>query len=281
MGERSKKVTGGHQGNMGMLTDKQVQDTASSIFEAEKTRSWVAPVSNRFANADVADAYRVAIAVRNLKIADGRTVRGHKIGLTSKAMREILGSTEPDYGFLYDDWFVPEGSTIEMSRLNRPMVEVEIAFVMGSALSGPSANAADVIRATDFVLPMLEIVDSRFNTRGNNALIDSISDGAWCGFVVLGGNPAKLTDIDVRTMSASLSINGEVQQTGSARAVMGNPINSVAWLANKLHEFEVSIQPGDVIMSGSFIRAMPFGAGDTLLALFDELGEVSLSVARA
>jgi 2-oxo-hept-3-ene-1,7-dioate hydratase/2-keto-4-pentenoate hydratase len=264
-----------------VLTEEQIQGAATSIFEAERTRAWVTPVSNQFADADVADAYRIAVAVRNLKIADGRTVKGHKIGLTSKAMREISGATEPDYGFLYDNWFLPEGSTIEMSRLNRPLVEVELAFVMRSVLSGPSVNAADVIRATDFVLPMLEIVDSRYNAKSRNALIDSISDGAWCGFAVLGGNPAKLTDVDVRSMSASLSINGEIQQTGSARAVMGNPINAVAWLANKLHEFEVTIQPGDVIMSGSFVRAVPFGAGDTLLALFDELGEVSLSVARA
>ncbi|MDB5481155.1 MAG: hpaH [Caulobacteraceae bacterium] len=263
-----------------MLTEEQVGDTATSIFQAEKTRVWVTPVSNRFEHVDVTDAYRIALAVRDLKIADGRTVRGHKIGLTSKAMREMSGATEPDYGFLYDDWIVPEGSTIEMARLNRPLVETEIAFVMGAPLSGPSVNAADVIRATDFVLPMLEIVDSRFNTRGKNALIDSISDGASCGFAVLGGNPVKLTDVDVRNMSASLSINGEIQQTGSARAVMGNPINAVAWLVNRLHEFGVPIQPGDIILSGSFIRAVPFGPGDTVLALFDQLGEVSLSVAR-
>jgi 2-oxo-hept-3-ene-1,7-dioate hydratase/2-keto-4-pentenoate hydratase len=264
-----------------MLSDEHIRETAASIFEAERTRVWVTPVSNRYEHVDVADAYRIAAAVRDLKIADGRTVKGHKIGLTSKAMRDISGATEPDYGFLYDDGFVPEGSTVEMERLNRPLVEVEVAFVMGTPLSGPSVNAADVIRATDFVLPMLEIVDSRFSARGKNALVDSISDGAWCGFAVLGGNPAKLTDIDVRTISASLSVNGEIQQTGSARAVMGNPINAVAWLVNKLHEFGVSTRPGDIIMSGSFIRAVPFGPGDTLLALFDHLGEVGLSVGRA
>ena len=263
-----------------MLSDEQVQEAATSIFQAERTRVWTTPVSERFEHVDIDDAYRIAVAVRDLKIADGRTVKGHKIGLTSKAMREMTGATEPDYGFLYDNWFVPEGSTLEMARLNRPLVEVEIAFVMGTPLSGPSVNAADVIRATDFVLPVLEIVDSRYTARGKNDLVDSISDGAWCGFAVLGGNPAKLTDVDVRNMSASLSINGEIQQTGSARAVMGNPINAVAWLVNKLHEFGVSIQPGDVIMSGSFVRAVPFGPGDTLLALFDQLGEVSVSIGR-
>ena len=263
-----------------MLSEEQVQHTAAAIYEAEKTRVWTKPVSERFEQVSIADAYRITVAVRDLKIADGRTVRGHKVGLTSKAMRDLTGATEPDYGFLYDNWFVPEGSTIEMSRLNQPLVEVEIAFVMGTALSGPSVNAADVIRATDFVLPMLEIVDSRFATRPKG-LVDSISDSAGCGLVVLGGKPLKLTEVDLRSMSASLSINGEIQQTGSARAVMGNPVNAVAWLANKLHEFDVSIKPGDVVMSGSFIKAIPFGPGDSLLALFDRLGEVSLSVAPA
>ena len=261
-----------------MLTDDEVREAATALFEAERTRAWAAPISTRYEGADEADAYRIAVAVRDLKLADGRTVRGHKVGLTSKAMRDMIGATEPDYGFLFDDWFVPEGSTIEMARLHRPLVEAEIAFVMAERLSGPSVNAADVIRATDFVLPMLEIVDSRVSGRGTNSLVDSISDGAFCGFVVLGGNPARLTDVDVRSMSASLSIDGEVRQTGSARAVMGNPVNAVAWLANKLHELGVAIQPGDVVMSGSFIRAEALNPGDTVLALFDELGEVSVAI---
>ncbi len=117
---------------------------------------------------------------------------------------------------------------------------------------GPSINVADVIRATDFVLPALEIVDTRYNARGKNMLVDSIADAASCGFVVLGGRPHDLHDVDVRRMSASLSINGDVLETGSARAVMGNPLNAVVWLANKLHEFGVKMQPGDVILSGSF-----------------------------
>jgi len=162
--------------------------------------------------------------------------------------------------------------------MNRPLVEVELAFVLGRELVGPSINAADVIRATDFVLPALEIVDSRYNGRGNNLLVDSISDAASCGFVVLGGNPAKLTDVDVRRMSATLSINGQILESGSAAAVMGNPINAVVWLANKLHEFGVTMQPGDVILSGSFVKAIPFSSGDSLVALFDPLGEIFLSV---
>jgi len=262
-----------------MLTDRQIQQAAENLWQAEQTSEWAQPLSVLFPEADVGDAYRVSLAVRDLKLANGRTVKGHKIGLTSKAMRDLTGATEPDYGFIFDNWFALEGATVQRSAMNRPLVEVELAFVMGRELKGPSINAADVIRATDFVLPALEIVDSRYKGRGNNLLVDSISDAATCGFVVLGGNPVKLTDVDVRRLSASLSINGQVMESGAASAVMGNPINAVVWLANKLHEFDVAMQPGDVILSGSFVKAIPFGAGDTILALYDQLGEVTLRVA--
>jgi 2-oxo-hept-3-ene-1,7-dioate hydratase/2-keto-4-pentenoate hydratase len=261
-----------------MLSDDEIQKAANALWQAEQTGEWTEPVSNVHPEADVADAYRIGLAVRDIKLENGRTVKGHKIGLTSKAMRDLTGATEPDYGFIFDNWFVLEGDKVERASMNRPLVQVELAFVMGEELAGPSINAADVIRATDFVLPSLEIVDSRYKGRGNNMLVDSIADAASCGFVVLGGNPAKLTDIDVRRVSASLSINGDVLESGSAAAVMGNPINAVVWLANKLHEFGVSMQPGDVILSGSFVKAIRFDAGDSLVALFDQLGEVTLMV---
>ena len=247
-------------------------------MHAERTREWTEPISNRCPEADVDDAYRIAIAVRDLKRAAGHTVKGHKIGLTSKAMRQLTNATEPDYGFIYDDWFALEGSAVSRATMNRPLVEVELAFVMRDELRGPHVNVADVIRATDFVLPALEIVDSRYNARGKNTLVDSIADGAMCGFVVLGGRPMDLLDVDLRRMSASLSINGDIMETGSAGAVMGNPLNAVVWLANKLHEFDVEMQPGDVILSGSFVKEIPFKAGDSIVALFDELGEVTLRV---
>ena len=261
-----------------MLTAEQIKQAAETLWQAEQTREWAEPISIRFPEADIADAYRVSLAVRDIKLANGRTVKGHKIGLTSKAMRDLTGANEPDYGFIFDNWFALEGEAVSRSAMNRPLVEVELAFVMGKELKGPSVNAADVIRATDFILPALEIVDSRYKGRGNNLLVDSISDAATCGFVVLGGNPVKLTDVDVRRLSASLSINGQVMESGSASAVMGNPINAVVWLANKLHEFGVAMQPGDVILSGSFVKAIPFGAGDTVMALYDQLGEVILRV---
>ena len=254
------------------MTDAQRRAAAEQLFEAERTREWMPPISTTHPDVDVEDAYLISILVTELKVAAGRKVKGHKIGLVSKAMRERTGATEPDYGTIFDDWFVPEGSTISMSTMNRPLVEVELAFVLKDRLAGPSVTAADVIRATDFVLPSIEIVDSRFAERGG--LVDSISDAASCGLIVLGGCPRRLTDFDVRRVGASLLRNGDIEESGVASAVLGNPINAVAWLANKLAEFDVAMDAGNVIMSGSFVRAIPFGPGDTMTALFDQLGEV-------
>ena len=260
------------------LAAADIQKITEDIWHAEQTGEWTEAPSNRFPGITVDDGYAIGTAVRDLKIAAGRSVKGHKIGLTSKAMRDMTGATEPDYGYIYDDWFVLEGEAIQRSRLNHPMIEVELAFVMKEEIKGPSVNVADVIRATDFVLPALEIVDSRYKDHGPNMLVDSIADTAWCGGVVLGGNPVRLNDIDIRRMGASLSVNAEIIETGAAVAVMSNPISAVAWLANTLHKFGTSMQPGDVILSGSFVRAVAFDANQSLVALFDELGEVTLKV---
>ena len=258
-----------------MLTDDQVAEAAAALFRAEVDGVPIDPISQTYPEADVADAYRISTAVTDRKVKAGRTVKGHKIGLTSKAMRSLTGATEPDYGTMFDNWFVLEGSSIDRARLNRPLVEVELAFVLREPLAGPGVNAADVIRATDFVLPCMEIVDLRQRGRGPNMLVDSIADAAACGLVVLGGRPVKLTDVDIRRIGASLSINGSVEESGVASAVMGNPINAVAWLATKLHEYGVALEAGHVVLSGSFIKAIPFDAGDSVVALFDTLGEVT------
>jgi 2-keto-4-pentenoate hydratase len=258
-----------------MLTDEQVADVAAALYRAELDHMPIEPISERYPDADVSDAYRISTAVTELKVKAGRAVKGHKVGLTSKAMRSLTGATEPDYGTMFDDWFVPEGGVVPRQLMNRPLVEVELAFVLRTSLAGPGVNAADVIRATDFVLPCIEIVDSRQTKRGPNMLVDSISDAAGCGLIVLGGRAVRPTDVDLRRVGASLSINGIVEESGVASAVMGNPVNSVAWLANKLHEFGVVPEAGHVILSGSFIKAIPFKSGDTVLALFDnDLGEV-------
>jgi 2-keto-4-pentenoate hydratase len=260
-----------------MLTDEQSIAMAQALYDAELNHAPIEPFSSTHPDADIEDSYRISQLVTELKLTAGRTVKGHKVGLTSKAMQQMSGATEPDYGTLTDDWIVPEGSTIDMSRLNRPLVEMEIAFVLKRELSGPGINAADVIQATDFVLPAIEIVDTRYRGRGPNMLVDSVADAAWCGLVVLGGRPARLTDLDIRREGATLYKNGIIEESGVGSAVMGNPVNAVVWLANKLATFGVTMAAGSVVLSGSFVKAIPFAAGDTITALFSTLGDVNFS----
>jgi 2-keto-4-pentenoate hydratase len=260
-----------------MLAAEQRAAMAQALYDAEANRAPIEPFTITHPDANIEDSYRISQLVTELKIAAGRSVKGYKVGLTSKAMQQMSGATEPDYGTMTDDWFVPEGSTIDMARLNRPLVEMEMAFVLGRELSGPGVNAADIIRATDFVLPAIEIVDSRYRGRGPNMLIDSVADAAWCGLVVLGGRPARLTDLDIRREGATLYKNGTIEETGVGSAVMGNPVNAVVWLANKLASFGVSMAAGSVVLSGSFVRAIPFAAGDTISAVFNTLGDVTFA----
>ncbi|CAN0494058.1 unnamed protein product [Phaeothamnion confervicola] len=176
--------------------------------------------------------------------------------------------------------FLPEGSTISKAAFNRGVaVEIELAFVIGTELRGPGVTVVDVIRATEWVLPAIEIVDSRYLRPGPGPLvIDSVADGAWCGGIVLGGNPRKLSQIDVRGVTGTLRINDEVRSHGVSSAVMGNPLSSVAWLANKLSEFEVGIEAGHVVMSGSFIAIARLRAGDRVRATFDHFGDIEFEV---
>ena len=261
-----------------MLTEQEYRAAADALYKAEVDKVLAAPISSTYPDADITDARQIARLVTEMKKADGRKVKGKKIGFTSKAMRDMVGAKEPDYGNIFDNWFADGGSAIPRSRLNNPRVEIELAFILANDLSGPHVNAVDVIQATDFVMPAFEIVDSRFKERGPNMLIDSIADSASCGLVILGGKPVRLTDIDICRVGASLSKNGVIEVTGIAAAVMGNPVNAVAWLARKLHEFDDGLIAGETILSGSFVQMIPFDLGDTLTADFGELGTLSFGV---
>jgi 2-keto-4-pentenoate hydratase len=190
-------------------------------------------------------------------------------------MQQMMGVDEPDYGHLLDDMFVLEGSAIPAADFCDPRVEVEVAFVLGKGLTGPGVSAADVLRATDFVLPAIEVIDSRIRD-WKIGLADTIADNASSARVVLGGHPTSLNDVDPRTIGAVLRKNGEVVETGAAGAVLGNPVTAVAWLANKVHSFGVTLEPGHVIMPGSCTRAVDVNAGDVIRADFDYLGYVSV-----
>ncbi|MDH3680942.1 MAG: hypothetical protein OEV40_13450 [Acidimicrobiia bacterium] len=260
------------------MTDEQRHEAAAGLVKAEETGDWIEPITLAYEGADIDDAYAIGQIVTDTKVAAGRVVKGHKVGLTSKAMRSVTGATEPDYGTIFDNWFVDEGSIVSMATLNRPLVEIELVFVLDDTLGGPSVNAVDVMRATDFIVPAIEVVDGRYSKRGTPGVVDSIADAASCGFIIVGGNPTPLSEIDIRYVGGSLYKNGEVEESGMASAVMGNPINSVAWLARKLYEFGVVMEAGHSILSGSFIRAIPIEAGDTFVADYGSLGQISFGV---
>jgi 2-keto-4-pentenoate hydratase len=257
------------------MNDEERRTAAAALLAAEDDRAPIEPISTTYPDADVDDAYRVSMLVTEAKVARGQIVKGQKIGLTSKAMQQLVGSTEPDFGTLFANWFVDEGASVPRADFNRPLVEVELAFIMGSRLSGPGVIASDVLRAADVIVPSIEIVDTRYAGRGRSVLVDSISDAASCGRIILGSCPKRLTDIDVRMIGASLLKNGSVEESGMSSAVMGSPVNAVVWLANKLGEFGVALEPGDVVLSGSFVKAIPFAAGDTITATFAGLGDVT------
>jgi len=261
-----------------MLDKATRSKIVDDLFRVYETRQPIRLLTKTYPGITVEDSYRIQEEFVARQVKAGARIKGYKVGLTSKPMQEMAGSTEPDFSAMTDDLFIPEDTPIPASRFFSPMIEIEIAFVMKHALQGPGVLPVDVIRATDFVLPAIEIVDFRLAREPGMNLIDTVADLAACGAVVLGANPRPLDAIDVRRVKGSIINNGKVEQEGLASAVLGNPVTSVAWLANKLGEFGVTFEPGHVILTGSFVRAFPVKAGDNIVASFDQgLGDVLTS----
>jgi len=258
-----------------MLTDTERRAAADALAEAERTRIPIDPLSNRWAAIDVVDAYEIQLANIADRLKAGAIVRGHKVGLSSRAMQSMMGVDEPDYGHLLDDMFFFEGDAVPAGRYLYPRVEVEVGFVLGAPLSGPACTVADVLAATEFVCPAIEIIDSRIRD-WKIAIADTIADNASSAGVVLGGRRTPLAGVDLRTIGAVLRRNGEIVQTGAAGAVLGNPATAVAWLANTVHRFGVSLEAGHVVLPGSCTRAVDVRPGDVVRADFDLLGPVSV-----
>jgi len=251
---------------------------ADALREAHCSGTPIPRLSATYPDMDVADAYGVQEIFIAQRISEGAHIKGYKVGLTSKPMQQMSGTNEPDFSVMTDDMFFPEATPIERARLIRPLVEMEIAFVMSSTLQGPGVLPVDVVRATDFVLPAIEIVDFRVELGPGFGIVDTIADLAACGAAVLGANPRRLDQIDIRRVCGTMSKNGVIEQEGEASAVLGNPVTAVAWLANKLGDFGISFAPGDVILTGSFVKAIPVAAGDEIVCEFDHgLGRVDIS----
>lgn len=259
------------------MTSKSLREEAAlALHESESSRKPIPPLVARWPELTVEDAYEIQRINIDRRVQAGAAIRGHKVGLSSRAMQEMMGVREPDYGHLLDEMFVFESDSVAVDELIQPRVEIEVAFVLGASLPTRGCNVADVIRATEFVLPAIEIIDSRI-ADWQIGIVDTIADNASSARVVLGGNPVRLEDVDVRSIGAALRLNGAIVETGTAAAVLGNPVTAVAWLARTIGTFGVSLEPGHVVLPGSCTRAVPVQAGDAVRADFDTLGHVDVS----
>ena len=271
---------------MSRPAEDELADIARRLYEAEQTRTPIRQLSLEYPDMTIEDAYAVQRALVALKVADGREVKGRKIGLTSKVMQRAVSIDEPDYGALFDDMFIEDGGRVRgWAGIIRPRVEVELAFVLGEQLSGPGVTLFDVLRATEFVTPALEILDARVqmsdpDTGHLRTIVDTIADNAADAGLVLGGRVFRPLDVDLRWVAALLLRNGTIEESGVAAAVLNHPGNGVAWLANRLAPHGVSLERGEVILSGSFTKPVFAEPGDSFVADYGPLGTVSVTFDR-
>ena len=258
------------------LTTDEIRRAAERLHQAEKTRRQIRQISLDHPGMTIADAYAIQKAWIDIKLAEGRTVKGHKIGLTSKAMQSALNIDEPDSGVLFDDMFFADGGLVPSDRFIGTRVEAELAFVMKKRLAGPGCTLFDVLNATDFVVPALEILDTRIErvdpqTKSTRKIFDTIADNAANAGIVLGGRPLRPLDADLRWIGALCYRNGQLEETGLAAGVLNHPATSVAWLANKIAPLGLALEPGQVVLAGSFIRPIETRKGDTIQADYGPL----------
>jgi len=265
---------------MNMLQQDTITSLARQLYQARKSRTPLRHFSKQYPEMTIEDGYAIQRAWVKLELADGRTIKGRKIGLTSRAMQLSSQITEPDYAPLMDDMFFETGSDIPLSTFIAPRVEVELAFVLGKDLKGPNITLFDVLSATEYVTPAIEIIDSRIeqfdrDTKVMRKVFDTISDFAANAGIVLGGRPVRPLDVDLRWVGALLHKNGVVEETGLAAGVLNHPATGVAWLANKIAPYGEQLHVGDIVLSGSFTRPTPAAQGDTFHADYGPLGSVS------
>jgi 2-oxo-hept-3-ene-1,7-dioate hydratase len=264
-----------------MLQEEIHQALARELHAAERTRVQVGHFSRRYPDMGIDDSYAVQRAWMAIKRAEGRTVIGHKIGLTSRAMQLASQITEPDYGTLLDDMLIHDGAEVDAARFIVPRFEVEFAFILSRPLEGPGIMLFDVLRATDYVVPALELIDARIeqfdrDTRAPRKVIDTIADNAANGAIVLGGRPMKPDAVDWRWAGALLFKNGVIEESGLGAAVLNHPGNGVAWLANKLAPHGEGLAAGEIVLGGSFTRPVACAAGDVFHADYGPLGSISV-----
>jgi 2-oxo-hept-3-ene-1,7-dioate hydratase len=257
-----------------MLSDADRKKAVEILLEAEKERKPAVQLSKTYPNIEIEDSYAISSMVTEHKIKNGAKLIGHKIGLTSKAMQASSQIDEPDYGHLLDHMLLNDGAKVPHANYCVPRVEPELTFILKEPLNGPGVGLVDVMRATEWVVPSIEIIDAR--VQNPRKIFDTVADNGAAAGIVLGGRPVRPTDVDLRWVGAVFYRNSEIEETGLAAGVLGHPAMAIAWLANKVGRFGTVLEPGHLMLSGSFTRPVWADKGDTLHADFGPLGAVAV-----
>ncbi|BBX88772.1 fumarylacetoacetate hydrolase family protein [Mycolicibacterium boenickei] len=259
-----------------MLSVEVRDELAADLAQAERSRVPMTPLTDRYGDIDVVDAYEIQLINIRQRVAEGARIIGHKVGLSSKAMQDMMGVDEPDYGHLLDEMEVFENVPVKSSNFLYPRVEVEVGFILADDLPGAGCTEEDVLAATAAFAPAIELIDTRI-TNWQIKLCDTIADNASSAGWVLGEARVSPKDIDICNIDAVLTNHGEVVAEGRSDAVLGNPVTAVAWLARKVESFGVRLKAGDIVLPGSCTRAIDAPPGSDFVADFAGLGSVRLS----
>ncbi|KZL93617.1 2-keto-4-pentenoate hydratase [Clostridium magnum] len=255
------------------MNQEQIKEAAAALYEAEEKVQPITALTDVYPDITTDDAYKIQIENIARKVQQGYRIVGKKIGLTSKGMQQMLGVPEPDYGHILDNMVGEEEVPIKISSFLKPKIEAEIGFILKDELKGPGVTVAQVLQATEGVMPVFEIVDSRVKD-WKIKIQDTVADNASSAMIVLGSNLVSVKDLDLKHIGMVLEKNGKVIDTAAGAEVLGNPAIAVAWLANKLGEYGISLKPGEIILSGSLTKAYEFDEKCVFTATFDRLGRV-------
>ena len=257
-----------------MLTEQERTTAVEALMEAHRTKVQTERPSALYPHIEFEDAYAISAGVAQKMQAAGSKLIGYKVGLTSVAMRRSSKIDEPDYGYIYEHFLHPDGATLKHADYCVPRVELELAFVLKDALQGPGVNMLDVMRATEYIVPAIELIDTRVTEP--RKIYDTIADNGAGAGIILGGRPLRPHDADLRMIPGILYRNTEIEETGVSCGVMGHPANGIAWLANKLHEIGEQLEPGQMLLAGSYVRPIWAEIGDVIRADFGEFGSISI-----
>lgn len=260
------------------MDKKTSEKIAENLFIAKKNKKPINPLTSDFPEIDCLDAYQIQSINIKREISEGAKVVGKKIGLTSKAMQEMLGVNEPDYGVILDNMVLNDSGNYNLDNLNliQPKIEAEIAFVLKKEIKGPGITITKILQSTEYVLPVLEIIDTRIKD-WKIKIQDTIADNASSAYIVISGKINSIRDNDLRYTPLILKKNGKIQSTGVGANVLGHPAFAVAWLANKLSDYHMSLNAGEIILAGSLIGAVSISKGDCITADFGNFGSVGVS----